>query len=79
MILKFYSNSCGPCKVLDKNLKTAGIEFTAIDVHDDVNADLVDKYKIRNIPTIIKIENGEEVKRNTGIMTPDKLKEWVNN
>lgn len=77
MILKFYSNSCGPCKVLDKNLKTAGIEFEAIDVHDDKNADLIDKYNIRNIPTLIKIENDKEIKRNTGILNVEKLKEWV--
>ena len=29
-ILKFYSDSCGPCKVLTKNLKEAGIDVENI-------------------------------------------------
>ena len=33
-IIKFYSPTCGPCKVLDKNLKTANIGYTSINVAD---------------------------------------------
>ena len=34
-IIKFYSTSCGPCKVLDSNLKKAGIEYESIDANYD--------------------------------------------
>ena len=35
-ILKFYSDSCGPCKVLTKNLKEAGIDVENIDIYTTV-------------------------------------------
>lgn len=73
-ILKFYSDSCGPCKVLTKNLKEAGIEVEEINVQED--SYLIDKYEIRNIPTLIKIENDTVLDRFTGIMTVDQLKNW---
>lgn len=73
-ILKFYSDSCGPCKVLTKNLKEAGIDVENINVQED--SYLIDKYEIKNIPTLIKIENDTILDRFTGIMTVDQLKNW---
>lgn len=73
-ILKFYSETCGPCKVLDTNLKKAGIDYEAINVADD--DERIDKYHIRSVPTLIKEDNGEEVDRFVGIMNEDQLKTW---
>ena len=77
-IIKFYSTSCGPCKVLDSNLKKAGIEYESIDANYDENASLVEKYKIRSVPTLIKEDNGVEIARHVGIMTEKQLKSWCN-
>ena len=77
-IIKFYSDTCGPCKVLDSNLKKAGIEYESINANDDENDVLVEKYKIRAVPTLIKEDNGIEIARHTGIMTEEQLKYWCN-
>jgi thioredoxin-like negative regulator of GroEL len=77
-ILKFYSDTCGPCKVLDNNLKTAGVEYTAVDVNDDENAPLLEKYDIRTIPVLIKEDNGIVIGKHHGIMTVGQLKNWCN-
>lgn len=77
-IIKFYSDTCGPCKVLDSNLKKAGIEYESINANDDENDILVEKYKIRAVPTLIKEDNGIEIARHTGIMTEEQLKYWCN-
>lgn len=75
-ILKFYSDTCGPCKVLSKNLKEAGIEVEEINIENNDN--LVDKYNIRNIPTLIKLDdNNTVIDRFTGILSVNDLKEWV--
>lgn len=53
-ILKFYSKTCGPCKVMSKNLEGLdGVEITEVDIADEANQELVDKYGIRTVPTII--------------------------
>lgn len=77
-IIKFYSDTCGPCKVLDSNLKKAGIDYESINANSDENDTLVEKYKIQSVPTLIKEENGVEVARHIGIMTEEQLKHWCN-
>lgn len=77
-IIKFYSDTCGPCKVLDSNLKRAGIKYESINANDDENDVLVEKYKIRAVPTLIKEDNGVEIARHVGIMTEEQLKHWCN-
>jgi len=76
-IIKFFSPTCGPCKALDMNLKSAGIEYISIDATDPSSEDIVDKYEIHSIPTLVKIENNKVVDKFTGVMTVDKIKEWV--
>lgn len=76
-ILKFYSKTCGPCKTIDENLKKANIEYVAIDVEDDNNEELVDKYSIRGIPTLIKLDDKDEViAKHTGYMSIEQLINW---
>ena len=40
-IIKFYSDTCGPCKVLDSNLKKASINYESINANNDENNALV--------------------------------------
>lgn len=76
-LIKLYSNSCGPCKVLENNLKQANIEHENVLVASDKGEELVEKYNVRNIPTLLLLDdNGNLIKKFTGILTPDKLKEF---
>lgn len=85
-ILKFYSPLCGPCKVLEKNLKDSKIEYVDINIFEDACHDglgttehLVEHYNIRAVPTLIKIdESGEELHRHVGILNVEQLKEFAN-
>ena len=77
-IIKFYSDTCGPCKVLDSNLKKAGVDYESIKANSYENDTLVEKYKIRAVPTLIKEDNGVEIDRHVGIMTEEQLKHWCN-
>lgn len=70
-VLKFYSGTCGPCKVMGCKLKQLPpeVEVQEIEVTDDSNESLIDKYNIRSIPTIIVVdESGEPVKEFKGIV-----------
>jgi thiol-disulfide isomerase/thioredoxin len=73
---KFYADWCGPCKVLTANLEKAGINYDAIDA--DTNEEMCQKYKVRNLPTFIAVdENEDELGRFTGIKSPIAIKEWI--
>lgn len=53
-ILKFYSKTCGPCKVMSKKLEELqGVEIQDIDIMEEENESLVEKWKVRTIPTIV--------------------------
>lgn len=76
-LIKLYSNSCGPCKVLENNLKQANIEHENVLVASDKGEELADKYNVRNIPTLLLLDDNDNlIKKFTGILTPDKLKEF---
>ena len=75
-LIKLYSNSCGPCKVLENNLKQANIEHESVNITSDKGEELADKYNVRNIPTLLLLDGDNLVKKFTGILTPDKLKEF---
>lgn len=72
-IKKFSGAWCSPCRVLKSNL----VNFTRIPVEEidvDENPDEVTKYKIRNIPVLVYLnENGEEIDRTVGLQTIDQI------
>lgn len=79
-ILKFGADWCMPCKVLNKKLEDfTDCEVVKYDV-DDADEELLKKFKIRNIPvTILLDENEEEIQRWVGLFNlqeiTDKIKE----
>lgn len=77
-ILKFYSKTCGPCKALTNNLNKAGIECINIDVNEDFNETLINKYDIASIPTLVVLDDFRNViSKHKGVITVDELKKIV--
>jgi thioredoxin 1 len=78
-ILRFTASWCGPCKSLAANLEqvetNVPIEVVDIDAHSEVASE----YGVRNIPTLIMLNENIEVKRITGAKSTKELKEWINN
>lgn len=78
-ILKFKASWCQPCKMLTQVI--AGIELPdhvkveEIDV--DEHPDLAQKYNIRNIPVLVKLEDGVETGRKIGSMSATQFENFV--
>jgi thioredoxin 1 len=78
-VLKFSATWCGPCKMLAMTVKELDDNTVPIkDIDIDENLDLATKYGIRGVPTLVMLENGNEVKRVSGALTLPKLKEFIN-
>lgn len=78
-VLKIYSRTCGPCKVLESNLQLAGIPHESIDAQSIEGENIIDKYKVRAVPTLILIDNeGNVMKKHTGLLGVQELKEFCN-
>lgn len=72
--LYFSANWCGPCKTLGpimERVKNYKINVQKIDV--DTNSDLTSQFGIRNIPTVVLVnEMGKEHTRITGVQSVEK-------
>ena len=82
-IFKFFSNSCGPCKVQGDNLKMFStthpdVEIVEVDVEKEENEELFDKYKIRTIPTLKVVSDDTVLKSFVGLTGNSTLEDWYN-
>jgi thioredoxin 1 len=78
-ILYFSAAWCGPCKTLGPIIEslTGEINYQKIDV--DQNQDLSIQYGVRNIPTLILLdENGEVKGRKVGLQTKQDILSFYN-
>ena len=77
-ILYFSAAWCGPCKMLGPIMESLSgqINYEKIDV--DNNQDLSIQYGVRNIPTLILVENGEAVRKLTGLQQKEAILEFYN-
>ena len=77
-LLKFYADWCKPCATLSKTLE----HFTLIPIvplNVDVEQELSVKYSIRNLPTVILVdENNKELFRRSGLVTISELHNKIN-
>lgn len=73
-IVKFYTNSCGACKVMEPifnnvaNKENAFADFSAINVEDDAFKDLIGKHSLVAVPTTLYIKSGSVIKTDKGSM-----------
>jgi thioredoxin 1 len=77
VLVDFYANWCGPCKMLGPVLENISNEIKVIKVNVDENGDLARKYGVMSIPCIILFDKGEEIKRNIGFMPEAKLRDFI--
>lgn len=78
-IIKVYSDTCGPCKVLEKNLTLAGVPHKNINILSEEAEDIIEKYEIRSVPTLLVFDNnGKLHSKYMGVLGVDYLKSLVN-
>jgi len=87
VVIKFSAEWCGPCKALKPILDDLStqycdkVKFVEIDVEN--SDELTSEYKVRNVPTILYIKNGEVKDKSVGTVNKqvltDKITNLINN
>lgn len=81
VLVDFWAEWCGPCKMIAPALDEIGAEFkgkmTVAKVNIDDNPNTPNAYGVRGIPTLILFKGGKQVASKTGALPKSQLKEWV--
>lgn len=79
VLVDFYADWCGPCKMLAMEIEKAAseIDIDIVKVNVDDEEDIARRYGVMSIPTLILFENGQELKKTIGFMPKDKIKEFI--
>lgn len=77
IVMDFWAQWCGPCKTLTPVIDQLAEEFDGravigkVDVDD--NADLVEKFAIRSVPTVLFVKDGKVVDKAVGAVPKNEL------
>lgn len=80
VLVDFYADWCGPCKMLSPIVDQVAEENGDIKVcriNIDKAEDLAIQYGIMSIPTLVVIKEGEEVSRNVGVIGKSEILEML--
>jgi thioredoxin 1 len=77
VLVDFWAEWCGPCKMIAPILETIAdenadsLKIVKLDVDHNPNTSM--KYGVQSIPTMILFKNGEPVERLVGYMPKDRV------
>ena len=77
ILVDFYANWCGPCKMITPELERVESAVKVVKVDVDQFENLAKEYGVMSIPTLILFDNGKEVKRTVGFIDRDRIQQFV--
>ena len=73
--LYFSAPWCGPCRMLGPVMQRVNNTIPVQKINVDEQSEMAIQYNVRNIPTVVLLENGQEVK---GIIGAKSESEYLN-
>jgi thioredoxin-like negative regulator of GroEL len=77
--LYYYSAPwCVPCQSFGPVMDQVGAVVPVVKVNVDYEADLAQRANVRSVPTVILVENDQEVRRFTGARSYQDVMQFIN-
>lgn len=83
VLVDFFAEWCGPCKVQSPILKEIAAEMgdkvKVIKIDVDKNQQIASQYNIQGVPTLMLFKNGNTLWRQSGVSSKEELKHILKN
>jgi thioredoxin 1 len=84
-VIKFGADWCAPCSAIAPTIaalkkkydELEGSNISIMDIDIDENPELAEKYKIKNIPTIVFVKDGELFQKKVGVLNESQIEEII--
>ncbi|MFG1496792.1 thioredoxin [Saccharospirillum sp. HFRX-1] len=80
-LVDFYADWCGPCKMIAPVLEDLAGEYdgkvTIVKLDADAHPEVLSKYGVRGLPTLMMFENGKPVGTRVGAQPASALKTFI--
>jgi thioredoxin len=80
-LVDFYADWCGPCKMVASVVDSVAEEYKdrlkVVKVDADASTELVAKFGVRGLPTLMLFKDGEPVGSKTGALSLNALRAFV--
>ncbi|ELZ85551.1 thioredoxin [Haloferax elongans ATCC BAA-1513] len=75
VLVDFYADWCGPCKMLEPTVEqlAANTDAAIVKVDVDKNQELAAQYQVRGVPTLLLFADGEPAEQIVGVRGYDDL------
>ncbi len=81
ILLDFYASWCAPCRalepLLDHMTDRYELTMTAYSVNADTDPELLERFDIRVLPTVLLLRDGAEFARFDGEVTKESVTAWL--
>ena len=80
VLVDFFANWCGPCKMLSPIVDEVADEVNNVKVckvNIDESRDLASKYEIMSIPTLLVFKNGKVVNTSLGLVSKQNILDLI--
>lgn len=80
VLIDFYADWCGPCKMLSPIVEQVASENTnvkVVKINIDDEQDLAINYGVMSIPTLVVIKNGQETDRVVGLIEKSEVERLI--